>query len=340
MENNGEKKASGNSTPSSPHFFSNVPAGNRKCVKRRSRRSRAVQERGKKRQVGARAGMSDFQLSLRRNCSFFSSSHSFFDLSFAWLRTAVVLSVREDGHEMLLPGSPRRPRGQRRGARRDVRSSFYCRCSWVECYEEANERDRVERVNIGRGGKKGRLQKPQVKEQCEVDFRARVSPPTDPLHRGRRMCVQRDGCLQEKGRGRERKEEEVEKGRKKRSTKEGRRARERKEEEKKKWSRKRRRRGREREDATSTPLVAHLFFLNGVGRTEKRLSFLFTAAPKLPLFGLPMTRSHAAASAVLLACSVLICAASSGQVSERERSFFFFVVNCLLLLLPCIARRA
>ena len=70
--------------------------------------------------------------------------------------------------------------------------------------------------------------------------------------------------------------------------------------------RERRRGGRERKDA--------LFFFK-IGKNSVGFSF----CRKLPLLALPMTRSHAAASAAL-ACTLLLCAASFAEVREREAS--------------------
>ena len=74
-----------------------------------------------------------------------------------------------------------------------------------------------------------------------------------------------------------------------------------------------------------------LFFL----RRRSFLSCLFSAPPNLPLLAFPMTRSHAAASAALLACSVLLCTASSAQVRERERGLFVIASSSFLLILQC-----
>ena len=53
-----------------------------------------------------------------------------------------------------------------------------------------------------------------------------------------------------------------------------------------------------------------------------------------------MTRSHAAASAALLACAVLLCAAIPAQVRESEREGFFHRHLLLLLLQVARHRRA
>lgn len=74
---------------------------------------------------------------------------------------------------------------------------------------------------------------------------------------------------------------------------------------------------RQKRRGTHSFFDAVLFFPEG----KKNFSIpFFSAPPKLPLLSFQMTRSHAPASAALLACSLLLCAASSAQVREK---FFF-----------------
>jgi hypothetical protein len=122
-----------------------------------------------------------------------------------------------------------------------------------------------------------------------------------------------------KGRRERRKKKEEERGgrkRKKRSRKR-----------RKKRSRKRRRSRKKKDESTVS--------FKDVGRKERLLSFFLPRPPKPPLLALPMTRSHAAASAALLACSVLLCAASSAQVGESEKEGFSM---SFFLLVQCTAR--
>ena len=107
-----------------------------------------------------------------------------------------------------------------------------------------------------------------------------------------------------------------------------------------KWtrSRKKGRRGRDRkQDEVETEkkkrsrkaFWRHASYFSADGK--KNVSVPFFLPPQLPLLALPMTRSHTAASAALLACSLLLCAASCAQVRGRERSFFIIVIALLLL---------
>ena len=130
---------------------------------------------------------------------------------------------------------------------------------------------------------------------CHVELGV-SSVPSDPLHIGLRSAVLRDAaaCKEEGG----------------------------SEKEKKKGLREKRRRGEQRKEEEAQSLSSIT--------KERNLSFLFPAPPKLLLLAFRMTRSHAAASAALLSCSLLLYAASSAQVRESERERGFMVSMPLL----------